>query len=210
MADLLATMLVQEDLSPERLTAYSRIAARAFVNYHRAEALEFATEELQSWLFDQALAVARDSDFRATLPMTFASAGSDAGVADISYAVDALIEYQMTERNAAPPTPKVTSASFSALARDVSLTGASNGFSASNDVASSSSSASVDADVRESIARDRLARLVDASLLADPSAFIAALGASSFASSLLADPSLLAYVSRFLGSSDSVVNSFAG
>jgi hypothetical protein len=197
MAELLATLLIQEDLSSERLTAYTEIAAQAFVNHHESDALEFAQSELQSWLFDEVLAFASDDDFLNSARTTFASStrsgeSGDVFGEDILYAAEALAAYQMSERrydDGSTTDPIVTSASFSELTPQPS--------------------SSIDDDVRASIARDRLSRLVSPALLGDPQLLASALQPSLFAS-LLSDPSVLAYLTTAFGASDSITSSLAG
>ena len=197
MAELLATLLIQEDLSSERLTAYTEIAAQAFVNHHESDALEFAQSELQAWLFDEVLAFASDEDFLNSARTTFASStrSSESGDVfgeDILYAAEALAAYQMSERrydDGSTTDPIVTSASFSELTPQPS--------------------SSIDDDVRASIARDRLSRLVSPALLGDPQLLASALQPSLFAS-LLSDPSVLAYLTTAFGASDSITSSLAG
>ena len=206
MAELLATLLIQEDLSSERLTAYTEIAAQAFVNHHESDALEFAQSELQAWLFDEVLAFASDEDFLNSARTTFASStrSSESGDVfgeDILYAAEALAAYQMSERrydDGSTTDPIVTSASFSELTRQPASISPS-----------SSSSSSIDDDVRASIARDRLSRLVSPALLGDPQLLASALQPSLFAS-LLSDPSVLAYLTTAFGASDSITSSLAG
>ena len=205
MAELLATLLIQEDLSSERLTAYTQIAAQAFVNHHESDALEFAQSELQAWLFDEVLAFASDENFLNLARTTFASStrsgeSGDVFGEDILYAAEALAAYQMSERrydDGSTTDPIVTSASFSELTREPSS------------ILLSSSSSSIDNDVRASIARDRLSRLVSPSLLGDPQLLASALQPSLFAS-LLSDPSVLAYLTTAFGASDSITSSLAG
>ena len=197
MAELLATLLIQEDLSSERLTAYTEIAAQAFVNHHESDALEFAQSELQSWLFDEVLAFASDENFLNSARTTFASStrsgeSGDVFGEDILYAAEALAAYQMSERrydDGSTTDPIVTSASFSELTPQPS--------------------SSIDDDVRASIARDRLSRLVSPALLGDPQLLASALQPSLFAS-LLSDPSVLAYLTTVFGASDSITSSLAG
>ena len=197
MAELLATLLIQEDLSSERLTAYTEIAAQAFVNHHESDALEFAQSELQSWLFDEVLAFASDENFLNSARTTFASStrsgeSGDVFGEDILYAAEALAAYQMSERrydDGSTTDPIVTSASFSELTPQPS--------------------SSIDDDVRASIARDRLSRLVSPALLGDPQLLASALQPSLFAS-LLSDPSVLAYLTTAFGASDSITSSLAG
>lgn len=197
MAELLATLLIQEDLSSERLTAYTEIAAQAFVNHHESDALEFAQSEIQAWLFDEVLAFASDDDFLNSARTTFASStrSSESGDVfgeDILYAAEALAAYQMSERrydDGSTTDPIVTSASFSELTPQPS--------------------SSIDDDVRASIARDRLSRLVSPALLGDPQLLASALQPSLFAS-LLSDPSVLAYLTTAFGASDSITSSLAG
>jgi hypothetical protein len=205
MAELLATLLIQENLSSERLTAYTEIAAQAFMNNHQSAALDyFAQNDLQAWLFDQVLALARNEDFRNSARATFASSGpsgDDVHGEDILYAAEALVAYQASAQYDAEPI--VTSASFSELTRDLPPP-------SSLPSLSSSPSASIDEDVRESIARDRLARLASpAAVFADPHLLAAALQPSLLAS-LLSDPSVLAYLSSTFGASDSIASSLAG
>ena len=210
MAELLATLLIQEDLSSERLTAYTQIAAQAFVNHHESDALEFAQSELQAWLFDEVLAFASDENFLNSARTTFASStrsgeSGDVFGEDILYAAEALAAYQMSERrydDGSTTDPIVTSASFSELTREPSSILLSSS-------SSSSSSSSIDDDVRASIARDRLSRLVSPSLLGDPQLLASALQPSLFAS-LLSDPSVLAYLTTAFGASDSITSSLAG
>ena len=209
MAELLATLLIQEDLSSERLTAYTEIAAQAFVNHHESDALEFAQSELQAWLFDEVLAFASDEDFLNSAHTTFASStrfgeSGDVFGEDILYAAEALAAHQMSERrydDGSTIDPIVTSASFSELTREPSSILLSSS-------SSSSSSTSIDDDVRASIARDRLSRLSPA-LLGDPQLLASALQPSLFAS-LLSDPSVLAYLTTAFGASDSITSSLAG
>ena len=197
MAELLATLLIQEDLSSERLTAYTEIAAQAFVNHHESDALEFAQSELQAWLFDEVLAFASDENFLNLARTTFASStrsgeSGDVFGEDILYAAEALAAYQMSERrydDGSTTDPIVTSASFSELTPQPS--------------------SSIDDDVRASIARDRLSRLVSPALLGDPQLLASALQPSLFAS-LLSDPSVLAYLTTAFGASDSITSSLAG
>lgn len=197
MAELLATLLIQEDLSSERLTAYTEIAAQAFVSHHESDALEFAQSEIQAWLFDEVLAFASDDDFLNSARTTFASStrSSESGDVfgeDILYAAEALAAYQMSERrydDGSTTDPIVTSASFSELTPQPS--------------------SSIDDDVRASIARDRLSRLVSPALLGDPQLLASALQPSLFAS-LLSDPSVLAYLTTAFGASDSITSSLAG
>lgn len=197
MAELLATLLIQEDLSSERLTAYTEIAAQAFVSHHESDALEFAQSEIQAWLFDKVLAFASDEDFLNSARTTFASStrSSESGDVfgeDILYAAEALAAYQMSERrydDGSTTDPIVTSASFSELTPQPS--------------------SSIDDDVRASIARDRLSRLVSPALLGDPQLLASALQPSLFAS-LLSDPSVLAYLTTAFGASDSITSSLAG
>ena len=197
MAELLATLLIQEDLSSERLTAYTEIAAQAFVNHHESDALEFAQSEIQAWLFDEVLAFASDDDFLNSARTTFASSTrsgetGDVFGEDILYAAEALAAYQMSERrydDGSTTDPIVTSASFSELTPQPS--------------------SSIDDDVRASIARDRLSRLVSPALLGDPQLLASALQPSLFAS-LLSDPSVLAYLTTAFGASDSITSSLAG
>lgn len=197
MAELLATLLIQEDLSSERLTAYTEIAAQAFVSHHESDALEFAQSEIQAWLFDEVLAFASDEDFLNSARTTFASStrSSESGDVfgeDILYAAEALAAYQMSERrydDGSTTDPIVTSASFSELTPQPS--------------------SSIDDDVRASIARDRLSRLVSPALLGDPQLLASALQPSLFAS-LLSDPSVLAYLTTAFGASDSITSSLAG